>query len=398
MTASQQSRRSSPGRDGGGVHDLTQLRVLLVHEWLYTWAGAERCLEQLVAMIPQAHVLVGVITPEMRRANAIAARAEESWVGKLPAARSHHRWFLPLHALAFRMFDTSGYDLVISLSHAFEKSIRRPRAGVPHVCYCFSPPRYLWDLREAHGERASLPQRLALAAGLPLLRALDRRGAAGVDRFVSISHHVADRVRRTYGRDSAVVYPPVVPKQSAATAARSEPFLLSIGRLVEYKRVDLAIQAAERLRIKLVVAGDGPDRTRLERMAGPFTEFVGRVSEDGAARLLDSCAAFVFCAEEEFGIAPVEANAHGKPVVGYARGGLRETMVDGETAVLFERQDADSVARAVQACLARTWDTAALRRNAERFSPAAFQAGMTGEIGAALTTEPGAASSLAPRR
>lgn len=354
-----------------GEPALSRLRILIVHEWLYTRAGAERCLEQLLEIVPHADLLAGIVTPAMRRSYAPAARAMESWVGRLPWARTHHRWFLPAHALAFRGFDTSRYDLVISLSHAFEKTIRA-RRGARHLCYCFSPPRYLYDLRDAYAGRGSTPQRMALALARAPLRAIDRAGAAGVHRFVSISRTVADRVRRAYGRESDVVYPPVAVKAGAAPGPR-EDFLLSLGRLVPYKRTDLAILAANQLGARLVVAGDGPELARLRAMAGPTVEFTGEVSEERAARLLSMCAAFVFCGEEDFGIAPLEANAHGAPVVGYARGGLAETMQDGVTGVMFQAQATDAVAAAIRACLGRQWDADALRRNAERFSPDRFR-------------------------
>jgi glycosyltransferase involved in cell wall biosynthesis len=214
---------------------------------------------------------------------------------------------------------------------------------------------------------------------------LDRLGAAGVDRFVSISSCVRERVLRAYGRESSVVYPPVSTKGDAVVSAR-QPFLLSLGRLVPYKRIDLAIRAAEALQMKLVVAGNGPDRRRLEKLAGPHTEFVGTVPDSEAGRLLSTCAAFVFCAEEDFGIAPVEANAHGAPVVTFSRGGAAETMVDGETAVFFHKQQDTDVARAIEECLSRTWDTGRLRRNADRFSPESFREGITAQLLAAVDT------------
>lgn len=363
--------------------DLAQLRVLLVHEWLYAWAGAERDLEQLVALLPHADVLVGVVTPEMRRHHAIAERAIESWVGAIPGARARHRWFLPLHAAAFRGFDTSKYDLIVSISHAFEKAVRA-REGATHVCYCLSPPRWLWDLGESHKSLATPAQRLALRLGTAPFRALDKAMARGVDRFVSQSKFIADRVRRVYGRDSSVVYPPVAAKAGATRAARRERFLFTLGRLVPYKRVDLAILAAERLGVRLVVAGDGPERDRLVRMAGRNVEFLGEIPEADAATLLSTCAAFVFCAEEDFGIAPLEANAHGAPVVALARGGVTETLVPGESAVFFDEPSVDALCTAIRTCLDASWDEAAIRRNAERFSPDRFRAGMRDELRRAL--------------
>jgi glycosyltransferase involved in cell wall biosynthesis len=363
--------------------DLAGLRVLLVHQWMYTWAGAERVTEQLAELMPHADILSGIVTPQMRDANAVARRARESWVGRLPGAYSRHRWLLPFHAAAFRAFDTSSYDLIVSVSHAFEKSIRRSRTEAAHLCYCLSPPRYLWDLSEAHQRYATPLERAALWTMKTPLRLVDRLGAAGVDHFVSLSAFVADRVRRTYGRDSSIVYPPVEAKPTSGPQAR-ENFLLTIGRLVPYKRVDLAIAAANRLGMRLVIAGDGPERGRLQAMATSQTTFLGQVSESEAGRLLSTCAAFVFCAEEDFGLAPVEANAHGTPVVAYGRGGALETMREGRTAVFFRDATADSLAAAIRRCLSTSWDESELRRNAQRFSPRQFREGMRAEIARAL--------------
>lgn len=367
--------------------ELAELRVLLVHEWLYTWAGGERCLEQLALLMPHADILAGMVTPQARRQHEVAARARESWAGRIPGARTKHRWFLPLHAAAFAGYDTSGYDLVISISHAFEKAIRATKPGAVHLSYCLSPPRFLWTLSDAHERLATPLQRAALRVTRAPLRALDRRMALGVDRFVSLSHVVAARVRHIYRRESTVVYPPVAPKPVAAARAPRDSFLLTLGRLVPYKRVDLAIAAAERLRMPLVVAGDGPSRAALEAQAGPHTRFVGEVSEAEAGRLLERCAAFVFCAEEDFGIAPLEANAHGAPVVAFGRGGATETIRDGVTGVFFAEQSPDAVAEAITRCLAHAWDDTILRAHVERFSPARFRDGMRAEIRAALRQE-----------
>jgi glycosyltransferase involved in cell wall biosynthesis len=350
---------------------LDGLRVLIAHEWLITWGGSERCIEQLVTVFPTADLVVGMLAPEIKDLNDATRRAMETWLGRVPGARRHHRWFIPLQALAFGSLDTSDYDLVISSSHAFAKAVR-PRPDALHVCYCHSPPRYLWHLSNAYRSGGTTLQRLALRAGGPLLRRIDVRSAAKVDHFIANSRHIADRIHGTYGRAATVVYPPVAPKPGVFSHERGD-FLLSLGRLVPYKRVDLTIRAAERLGIPLVVAGDGPERRRLERLAGRHTEFVGEVAEEEAGRLLSTCAAFVFCAEEDFGIAPVEANAHRAPVVGYRAGGLLESMVEGETAEFFERQTVEDVASATERALSRSWEGAILEKNAARFSPERFR-------------------------
>lgn len=364
------------------VADIMMVRTLIVHEWLYMWAGSERCLQEIAQLLPHADVLIGSMTNEARARFPIARRAKESWLRRIPGSRRYHRWFLPLHAAAFASIDTSNYDLVISLSHSMGKLVRA-REGGAHLCYCFSPPRYLWDLRETYGKHAPVAQSVALRLGAAPLRLLDRRGAAGVDRFVSISHCVADRVRRAYGRDSEVVYPPVAPK--GTTRRKRESFLLTLGRLVPYKRVDLAIRAANAIGMPLVVAGEGPERSRLEKLANGRTTFVGHVSEQEAGQLMSSCAAFVFCAEEDFGIAPLEANAHGAPVVAYAGGAAAETISEGESGVFFTEQSVSSVVDALERCLRQEWDEAVVTSNAARFSPERFRQSMMVEIARALS-------------
>jgi len=329
-------------------------------------------------------VLAGIVTPAMHHAHPIALRARETWVGCLPGSRIRHRWFLPLHAAAFRTFDTSEYDLIISISHAFEKSVRARKRDAVHLSYCLTPPRYLWDLNRAYSALSTLPQRALLRAARPVLRALDLAAARGVDRFVSISNVVADRVRRAYQRPSAVVYPPVSPKPVRLMPRAREDFLLVIGRLVPYKRVDLAIGAAERLGIRLLVAGDGPERRNLEALSGQHCEFLGEIPEHEAGDLLERCAAFVFCGEEDFGIAPLEANAHGAPVVAFGRGAAPETLQTDRTAVLFFDQTVDAVTAAIKRCLSMDWNRDVIRQNARRFSPERFQEGMLREISAVL--------------
>jgi glycosyltransferase involved in cell wall biosynthesis len=365
------------------VTALDSLRVLVIHEWLYTRAGSERTLEQILQVFPQADLHAGVVASEFRETDPLARRARESWVGRIPGARTHHRWFLPLHALAWAGMDASGYDLVISNSHAFEKCVR-VRPGTTHLCYCYSPPRYIWDLQSVYQEHGTLAQRLALSTAAPVLRAIDRGAASRVDHFLSISKTVAGRVARHYGRESNVVYPPVQAKPQG-DARGATGFLLYLGRLVGYKRVDLVIQAAERLGVKLIVAGDGPERSRLEQMAGSNTEFVGAVSESEAGALLSRCASFVFAGEEDFGIAPVEANAHGRPVVYFNRGGVTETMVPGRTGTPFNEPTVASLCESIERCLASSWDEPALRANAERFAPERFRAAFEENVARVLT-------------
>jgi len=213
---------------------------------------------------------------------------------------------------------------------------------------------------------------------------LDRACARRVTHFVAISEFVARRIQGVYGRGARVVYPPVSVRMQPDRASRREEFLLYLGRLVPYKRVDLLIGAARQMGIRTVIAGDGPDRHRLTQMAGPTVEFLGNVSDAGAAELLGTCAAFVFGGEEDFGIAPLEANAHGAPVVAYKGGAISETMQDGVTAVLYHQPTVQSLSAAIRQALSRSWNTAALRGNAERFSVARFRESFSGVVNSAV--------------
>ncbi len=360
------------------IRALSDLRVLIVHDWIVAWGGAERTLAEMLNVFPNADLRVGILGEGRRDLNATTRRARETWLSRLPFARTHHRWLLPLYPAAFRTIDTSGYDLVISSAHAFAKTIR-VSPGTPHLCYCYSPPRYLYDLEDTYAEASSIVGGVLRMAG-PVLRRIDRKSADRVDKFVGISHYIADRIRRCYGREAAVVYPPVSAKVLSGSRAARGKDLLSLGRLVPYKRVDLAVQAANLLQQPLVVAGDGPERARLERMAGPTVRFLGEVSEERAGELMESCRLMLFNAEEDFGIAPLEANAHGLPVVAYGRGAARETMVDGESAVFFDNPTPESLAAAVQRALGRDWDDAKVRANGSRFSPERFRRGLASEV------------------
>lgn len=352
--------------------DLTGARILVVHDWLIPWGGAERTLAEILAVVPQADLIVGVRSRQLARENAIASRAKETWLRHIPFARTRHRWLVPLHYWAFAGCDTRKYDLVISSSFSFAKAVR-PSNGRPHLSYCYSPPRYLWDLSETYRRYSGATPSLALRLAAPMMRALDRRSARTVTQFVGISNFVAARITRAYDRPASVIYPPVAPKSATRGSAAREDFLLVLGRLVAYKRVDLAIRAAELLGIQLVVAGDGPERQRLRQIAGPHTRFVGEVSDADAADLMERCRLFVFCAEEDFGIAPLEANAHGAPVVAFRGGALSETMVEGESAILFDAQTTESLVAGLTTALGHAWNDAAIRRNAARFNADRFR-------------------------
>ena len=361
---------------------LTGLRVLVVHDWIMSWAGSERCLALILDIFPDADLVVGVLAPSLRDLNSVTRQARESWLAKIPTARTNYQWLLPLEALAFGSLDTRDYDLVVSSSHALAKAVRPGTRGI-HLSYCHSPPRYIWDLHDVYMHRADWKRRAAMAAGHRLLQALDQWSARRVTHFLCNSHYVAQRIARAYGRQARVIYPPVSAKTNGQAPApgRRDGFLLYLGRLVPYKRVDLIVRVASRLGIRTIIAGDGPERARLQAAAARNVEFFGSVSEAEAGELLNGCGAFVFCAEEDFGIAPIEANAHGAPVVALRAGAVVETMQDGESAILFDDPAEPALEAAIRKALCHPWKDAALRSNAARFGPERF----TREFAAAVT-------------
>jgi len=352
-------------------------RVALVHDWLTGMRGGERCLEVFCELFPDAplytllHVPGSVSAPIERR------RIVTSFVQRLPRAASQYRRYLPLFPAAVGGFDLSGYDLVISLSHCVAKAVRRP-PGALHLSYCFSPMRYLWDLYDDYfGARAGLLVRSLMPPVAAALRAWDRR-TDGVDAFVAISHHIADRIRRVYGRSADVIHPPVDVARFSP-AARVEDFYLVVSALVPYKRVDLAVAAATRLGRRLLVVGTGPEARRLAAAAGPTVEFLGGRSDAEVAQLYARCRAVLFPAVEDFGIVPLEAAAAGRPTLALAQGGALETMVGLDagappTAVFFREPTVDALAGAIATfeAAAHRFEPKALRAHAAQFDRPRF--------------------------
>ncbi|HEY3101024.1 MAG TPA: glycosyltransferase [Methylomirabilota bacterium] len=353
--------------------------MALVHDWLTGMRGGERCLEVFCELFPEAPLYTllhvpGSVSPVIER-----RRIVTSFVQRLPRAATQYRRYLPLFPAAVRGFDLTGYDVVISLSHCAAKAVRRP-PGALHVSYCFSPMRYVWDLYDDYfGARAGAIVRTLMPPVAAALRAWDRR-TDGVDAFVAISQHIAERIRRVYGRDADVIHPPVDTARFQPVA-RPEDFYLVVAALVPYKRVDLAVAAANRLRRRLLVVGTGPEAPRLRAAAGPTVEFLGWRSDAEVADLYARCRAVLFPAVEDYGIVPLEAAAAGRPTIALARGGVLETM-NGlgrssapPTAVFFDAQTEDAVARAIVEFEAaeHRFEPAALRARAAEFDTAIFR-------------------------
>lgn len=356
------------------------MKVAIVHEWLTTLGGSELVLRELLRVFPDAHVftLIDRMAPEHRQFIGVG-EVTVSFLNSIPGVARHYRRMLPLFPAAVRSLDVGGYDIVISNSHAVAKGIRT-RPGQLHVCYCLSPMRYAWDLREQYLHESGLSQgwRGWLARGLlEGLRHWDERNTRDVDVFLTLSQYIADRIRRAYGREAVVVYPPVdtgffTPAEGEASPGR---YYFTASRFVPYKRIDAIARAFSFLPgQELVIAGDGPDAAKIRAAAGPNVTFAGHVSRERLRVFLRGARAFIFAAEEDFGIAPVEAQACGVPVIAFGRGGALETVTT-ETGIFFDEQSSESIAAAIQSFERRAngFDSAACRSNAERFSEARFR-------------------------
>lgn len=358
------------------------LRVALGHDWLTGMRGGERVLEWLCRAFPDAPVSTLVNVPGAVSETIASHPIHASWLGRLPGAREHYRAMLPLMPLAARTLRMPDCGLLLTSSHCVAKSFRPPR-GARHVCYCFSPMRYAWLFREEYFPN---PIKRALAAPLlAWLRAWDRRTAAGVDRFVAISAAVADRIRRFYGRDSDVVYPPVdVTRCTPDGHGRDGNFDLIVSALVPYKRVDLAVRTYSRRGWALKVVGVGGQLEALRAVAGPSVEVLGWLPDPDVLALYRRARLLVFPGEEDFGIVPLEAQACGLPVVAYARGGALETVRDGVSGVFFREQEEEALADAVERAARMRWDTAEVRANALAFGPERFLDGLATSVRTAL--------------
>jgi glycosyltransferase involved in cell wall biosynthesis len=368
-------------------------RVVLVHDWLTGMRGGEKCLEPLARRWPAARLLTLIHRPGSVSHEIENLSVRPSLLNRFPRVNRYYRYLLPLmpFAAGWRVTDA---DLVVSLSHCVAKSARPP-AGVPHVCYCFTPMRYAWHMREAYFRKQGLKSRL-IAALLGRIREWDRRTADRVTHFVAISRTVQDRIRECYGRDSVVIYPPVDTDFYTPAAVPREDFYLVVSALAPYKRFDLAIEACSRLGRKLVVIGSGQDAAKLRAGAGPGVTFLGWQSDESIRDHLRRARALLFPGEEDFGIVPLEAQACGCPVIAFGRGGATETVrplgdVPDPTGVFFDEQTPDAVSDAIGRFErdADRFDPRAARRQAVHFRKDRFESELFGYIGRVMTGSAG---------
>lgn len=367
--------------DVSGLDDLRHVRVAFVHDWLTGMRGGERVLEALSHMFPSAELFTllhipGTVSPILER-----HRRHTSVVQRLPGAARLYRHYLPVFPFAIEQFDLEGFDLVISSSHCAAKAVLPPPRGV-HICYCHSPMRYAWDQFDAYfGE-----ERVGRLAGRLLRRYMrrlaywDAETAARVHRFVANSRHVAGRIARYYGRAARVVHPPIDTAFFTPEGRMTDNYLLVVSALVPYKRLDLAIAAADAVQLPLKIVGRGPELERLQRIAGSRVEFLGSRTNEEIRSLYRRAAALLMPGEEDFGMVPLEAQACGCPVVALGRGGALETVLDGVTGVLVREASVSALADGLARVRDLRTPVSVLRAHAERFSTEVFVRGMTAAI------------------
>ena len=369
------------------------MKIAIVHDWLVTYAGAERVLEEMIAVYPTADLYSLIeFLPQTERVFLGGRRVQTSFLQRMPGARNHYRRYLPLMPLAVEQFNLSAYDLIISSSHAVAKGVLTGPDQL-HVCMCYSPMRYAWDLQHQYLRETGLDRGVKgmLTRGLlHRLRLWDARSANGVDRFIAISNFIARRIWNSYRRESTVIYPPVDVDRLTPGGTR-EDFYVTASRMVPYKRIDLIVEAfATMPGRRLVVIGDGPEYRRIRDRAGSNVTCLGRQPFEVLRDHLRRARAFVFAAEEDFGIAPLEAQACGTPVIAYGKGGVLETILDldsdAPTGVFFAEQATTSVIRAIEEFERESAriSPVACRENALRFAPERFRRELTEVVEAAF--------------
>jgi glycosyltransferase involved in cell wall biosynthesis len=356
-------------------------RVALVHDFLVDVRGAERVFLALCDLFPEADVFTAVYDEDGTERRFADRDVRTSFLQRLrPTARTF-RTLLPLYPAAMESLDLRGYDLVISSSSAWAHGVI-PDDGAVHVCYCHNPFRYAWNARQETLQAHGPVGRAALGAVFQRWRQWDWIAAQRVDAYVANSQTTKRRVARYFGREATVLHPPVEVERFTPTSPGDAYLVLS--ELMPHKRIELAVRAFNELHLPLVVVGNGPDARRLHRLAGPTVSFTGRVSDAEAAHLLARSRALVVTATEEFGIAAVEAQAAGRPVIALHEGGVRETVVEGETGAFFERPETADLMAAVRSFDALAVDPDACVANARRFDTAHFRRGLRAVVELAL--------------
>ncbi|MBI5652232.1 MAG: glycosyltransferase [Chloroflexi bacterium] len=348
------------------------MRVALVHDYLVDAGGAERVVETLHELYPAAPVYTSVFAPTTTFASFRAMDVRTSFLQHFGLTKRNYKFALPLYPIAFESFDLSAYDVVISSASGFAKGVITP-AETLHVCYCYTPPRFAWNFHEYIArEQLGAAQKFLIGWLVHYLRGWDLDTAQRVDEFIGVSHQVARRIQKIYRRAATVIHPPVNVDWFAPSDAR-ENYYLIVSRLAPYKRIDLAVQAFNRLRLPLKIIGAGADEMRLRKMAESNVEFLGHLPREQLAQMYAHSRAVIFPGVEDFGIVPLEANAAGRPVIAYAAGGALETVIENVTGAFFREPTVEALIETINQTDPTRFDPRAMRDHALQFSPAHFK-------------------------
>jgi len=357
------------------LKEIQKLKIAYVHDWLTGMRGGENVLEQMVEVLGPRDLYTLVSIPENLSNRILECEIHSSWVQNLPFSKSKHQVYLPLFPLAIESFDLSDYDLVISTSHCVAKGCVSGSKTL-HWSYLHTPVRYAWEFSKAYRDSlGSNPLvRWIWALTMHYLRIWDVSSTNRVDFYTCNSRNVQQRIRRCYAKEAQVLYPPADTSRFEWKSGNSRDYYLAFGALVPYKRIDLVVEAFRDSGRKLVVAGSGPEESRLREMAGGSSvEVIGRVDSQKVVELYQNARAFVFPGEEDFGITPLEAQSCGTPVIAFGKGGALETVIDGKTGVFFREQTVSSMLEAIEEFESREWDAGLCREQAQRFSNEVFQ-------------------------
>ena len=346
--------------------------IAVFQDYLAQMGGAERVTEAIHQSLPGADLVTTMVVPERISRYLREANPKTTWMQKLPRKDKLFRHYFLLYPAAIESAPMQSYDLIVSSCCGYAKGVRRRRDAV-HVCYCHTPMRWVWRFSEYTArERFGGATRMALKCMVQGLKQWEIRAAARPDYYLANSHIVAERLKQAFGVSAHVIEPPIITSRFHISQKQDDYYLV-LSRLQSYKRIDLAIRACSRTNRRLLVIGDGPDRPRLEALAGPTVKFLGRQSDEGVVRLAARCRALIFPGEEDFGMAPLEVNAAGRPSVAYGAGGATETIVEGLNGILFPSQTEDSLIQAMEKLESHSWNPAAIRRHAMRYDIEVFQ-------------------------
>jgi glycosyltransferase involved in cell wall biosynthesis len=347
-------------------------RVAVVHDYFTQYGGAEKVAGEMYNLVPQADMFATVALDKYVPAGIPKHKLQTSWMQNLPMMKDLYRLYFPLYPFGVESLDLSGYDLVLSSSSGYGKGVRTRRDAL-HVCYCHTPMRWIWRFNDyVRREKLALSKRVILPMALKGLKAWDISAARQPDQYVANSKFVAQRIRECYGREAVVIPPPIDAGRFVIRPVQDDYYLV-LARLVSYKRIDLAISACNLLKKRLIIIGSGPETEKLRALAGPTVTMLGHVSDADATRYAAECRALLFCGEEDFGMAPLELAAAGRPTIAFAAGGALETIVEGSTGIFFDQQDVASVVDAIRTFEAMSWSPHTLRAHALRFDISQFR-------------------------